>query len=445
MRLRMLLPVLVLAACAAASPLNAQGLNAQGPLSLEKARELALARSATLRKALLSVDSALLAEKIQGYEYLPEISATAGAGVSSPYSKLPDSLALSAGISVSQTLFAGGKRLLLAAIDSLGTRIAREEAREEYLGVVNKVESAYYGLAQAQASLEAAQKDLEAAQTHLKLAGAKLEAKMIAPYAYLETESSASAKRTALIQAQGKLAVAEATLASLTGLRAPLGKVEVDFESHAGLIQKAAGLTTEETAQFIWSVREAAVKNNPSLSKKSLESEKSNKSVNLAAADYFPSVSAGFSHTLSGETGGGFDAGTGSISLTLSIPIKPWTVKAEVDSEKIASRQADLDGEESLRTLELDVQSAAYDCIFSARSTVSSEKALEYAEGNYRSVLELYRLSAASSSDLMDAEALVSANRAALIDARYSFLVNLSTLRSLSADENESLLTGRIP
>ncbi len=437
--------ILTLAAAILTACIAATALRAEEPLTLEKARELALARSATLRKALLSVDSAKLAEKIQGYQYLPSISAKAGAGVSYPYADIPETYELTAGISVSQSIFAGGKRVILAAIDSLDTRIAREDARAEYNGVVNKVENAYYGLGQAQASVDAAQKDLEAARTHLTLAEAKLEVKMIAPYAYLETESSTSAKQTALIQAEGKLAVAEATLASLTGLRVPLGRVDVDFESQEGLIQKVAGLTAEDTGKFIEAVQEAAMKNNPSVAKTSLESEKAQKTASLAVTDYLPTVSAGYSHTFSSVAGGPFDAGTGSVSLNLTIPINPWTAVAQADSGKIAVRQTDLSGEESLRTMNLDVQGAAYDCISSARSAVSSKKALEYAEGHYQSVLELYRLSSASSSDLMDAEALVSANRSSLINARYSLLESLSTLRSLTGDENESLLTARIP
>lgn len=91
-------------------------LHAQAPLTLEQARASALANSRTLRKALLSVDSAQLTEKIQSYAFLPSISASAsgtasypatssttGASVSYSSTTLANALQGTVGLSVSQT------------------------------------------------------------------------------------------------------------------------------------------------------------------------------------------------------------------------------------------------------------------------------------------------------------------------------------------------------
>jgi outer membrane protein TolC len=179
MKLEMLLPAIILAACVAASTLNAQGLGAQEPLSLEQVRASALAHSRTLQKALLSVDSALLTEKLQRYERMPSITASAGASLSYPASTFSDSLCATAGLSVTQLLYDGGKSALLSALDAIDTRIAREEARAEYFSVLKAAEIDYYAVLEAHASVESAKSDLEAARTHLSLAEAKLEAKML--------------------------------------------------------------------------------------------------------------------------------------------------------------------------------------------------------------------------------------------------------------------------
>ncbi len=440
MKLTAILSTIMLTALFSSAPLCAQE-----PLTLGQARTSALAHSSTLRKALLSVDSALLTEKIQRYEVLPSISANAGVGVLYPASTFVDGMQGTAGLSVTQVIYSGGKYSLLSAIDALATKIARQEARTAYFTVLENVDSAFYGVGEAQSSVEAARSDLEAAQTHLRLAQARLEANVITRYAYLETESSAAAKETALIQAQGKLAVAEATLASLAGLPMPLTLAGVDFASREELMQRVAGFTAEKTGAFIAAVLKAATANNPSLSQSTLESQKARKSVDLATADYLPSISASFSHTLSLTAAEGLDDGSGSLSVNATIPLDFWATKASVEAKDVAARQADLDGQESLRTLTLEIQGGVYDCISSARSAISSKKALEYAESHYESVLELYRLSSASSSDLSDAEALVSTNRTALITARYSFLSNLSSLRTLAGLESENLLTAVIP
>ena len=205
-------------------------LDAQGALTLEQARACALANSRTLRKALLSVDSALLAEKLRGYAFLPSISANTGAtisypattssGTSSAPTTFANALQGTIGISLSQTIYNGGKSSVLSEIDALATGIARKEARNEYFSVLKNVDAAFFGVGEAQASVEAAQKDLEAARSHLSLAEAKLQANMIALYAYLQAQATEAAKETALIQSEGKLSVADATLASLTGVAA---------------------------------------------------------------------------------------------------------------------------------------------------------------------------------------------------------------------------------
>ena len=454
MKLVILALIIILIALIFAMPLHAQE-----PLTLEQARASALAHSRTLRKALLSVDSAVLTEKTQGYAFLPSISASAGVGVSYPASTFVDALQGTAGLSVTQTLYDGGKSSLLSTIDSIATKIAREEARAEYFDILEKIDSAFYGMLEAQSSVQAATADLEAARTHLRLAEAKLEANMITRYTYLETESSEAAQETALIQAQGKLSVAEAKLASLSGLSTPLTLTSVDFASREQLMQRIADLTGENTRSLIAVVERAATANNPSLSQAALATQKAKKAVDLASVDYLPSLSASYSHTFSagaGQTfnsaqsssigaGQGSNLGYGSLSVSASISLDLWTTKASVDAKNIAARQADLDGQESQRTLMLEIQGALYDCIYSARSANSSKKALEYAESHYQSVLEQYRLSAASSSDLSDAEALVSTNRASLISARYSFLSNLSSLRTLAGFDSEYMLTEVIP
>ena len=134
---------------------------ASDTLTLAKASELALARSKTLQQALLSVDSSLLAEKTQSYETLPQASLSLGGGLSYPTSSgatVADSASVSVSLSLSHTIFDGGKNAVLAAIDKLGTKSAREEARAAYLNVIESTEKAYYAVLEAQAGMEAAGK-----------------------------------------------------------------------------------------------------------------------------------------------------------------------------------------------------------------------------------------------------------------------------------------------
>jgi outer membrane protein len=438
MKSHRILPVILLAFALAAT-----GARAEESLTREEARSYAVASSKTLKRMLLSVDSTLLAEKIQDYSRWPSLSANAGASLNYPTSSLTGALGASASITVAQSIYSGGKASVLAAIDALATQIAREEARSEYFNVLQEADSAFLTVIEASSSVDAAKSDLEAAQTHQSLAGARLEAGIITRSEYLKTESETAAAETSLTQAQGKLSVALVKLASLTGLALPLKLESADAAGGTELIRRLAGFSQDQTEALIAGVRDAASANNPSLAQARLSQQQAAKGINLSKADYLPSLSATWSNSLAYSAG--FGKGSGSLSVGASIPLDFWVTKAQVDSKDIAARQAGLTLQETRRILELDVQSTVYDLIASARAVTSAEKALEYAESHYQGVLEQFKLSAASSSDLSDAEVLVSSSRTQLISARAQILSNLSGLRTLAGLESDDLLLQIIP
>jgi outer membrane protein len=424
---------------------GAAALSAEPSLTLAQARAAALARSSTLRKANLAVDAAVLTEKTQGYDFLPSITATVGAGTGWPSASFVDSLQGTAGLTVNQAVYDGGKSALLTAIDSLDTNIARQEARAEYFGTLQAVDTAYHGVLRAHASVDAARADLDAARTRLSLAQAKSAANMITKIDLQDAEAAVAARDTALIQAQGSHAVAEATLASLTGLPAPFSLQGIDFAGQEDALSRCAALSGEGISGFAAGVQKAANANNPTLSQAALASQRAKKSIDLATAGYLPSVNASFSHGVTVGTAQPLGPGSGSVSVTATIPLDLWTTKAGIDAKTIAAKQAGLDEEESRRTFALQVQSGVYSCVAAARSVVSSTRAIEYSEATYQGVLERYKLSAASPTEVSDAEALVSSSGTALIAARYSFLDSFSGLRTLAGLETGELLAALLP
>jgi outer membrane protein len=426
----------------AALALVAAAASAGDLLTRDAARSLAVSHSPTLQRALLSVDSALLAEKAQKYGLLPSVSASAGGDLSYPRSSLAAALGGSVGLSVKQTLYDGTLPVLLA-IDTLDTKIAREQARAEYFGVLEAADTAFTGVVDALASMEAATSDWNAARTRQDLAEAKREAGIIARPELLKAESETAAAETSMTQARGKLSTAFAKLASLTGLALPFSVDTSDPTVTDGLTERLAALTEGQTAALIARVQETVVANNPSLSQAALSEQRAAKNRDLAGAKGFPSVGASLSNQVSFAPAGVSTGG--SLSLNVSVPLNFWAVKTSVEAGETALRQAGLDTQEAQRTTRLDAQSAVYDLVSAARTVTSSKKALEYAQSHYEAVLEQYRLSTVSSADLSDASALVSTSRSQSISARSQLLVSLTSLRTLAAAESDSVITGLIP
>jgi outer membrane protein TolC len=181
--------------------------------------------------------------------------------------------------------------------------------------------------------------------------------------------------------------------------------------------------------------------------KAALANQKAEKNLSLAKRDYSPSLSASFSTGVNYSPTNGFEASSGRLSLSGSIPLDVWVIANRVEKNKIARDSAVLDYLSAESNAETELQTALLDCISQASSALSARRAWEYAEKHFEYIMELYRLSQNSVSELSDASALLSSSRSTLIRAQFGFLQALSTLRSLGAFENEedlrALLEGK--
>ena len=391
------------------------------------------------------MDAAALTRQAQAYSALPSLTASAGAslGYGSGVSSLADSMSESAKLAADATVFDGGKNAALVKKYELATEAERQALRSERITLVGSADSAFFAVLEAQASVEAASSDLDAARLRLKLAEAKVSAGALSNSDYLQTEAETAGYETTLTKAKKTLASARAKLASLTGLPAATALTQLELSSYDALIAKLNGLDEAGIDALVAALAALAKSNSPSLASYDLASAQARQALAAAKAAYLPSLQAGISQSFS--YGSSELSQTGSLSLTASLSLDFWNTRNAVQSASVAASQAELDGSDGLTTLELDVSQAVYEWLSSARSLGSSAKALEYAQSNYANVLEKFKLSTATASDLSTAEALVSSDKTALITARYDFLSNLSTLRGLAGFEDEAGLLKALP
>ena len=433
--------------CALAGVL-AGGIAMADPLSLETARKLALENSRTLASYGLAVKSSENGELLQTYEFLPSLSLSSSAKGSVPTSSADKSLADSAtaGVSVTatQTVFNGGKNSIQLAIDRIATNSARETARTEYYSVLGSIDSAWFSLLKAKASEEAANAAIASAELGLSISQTKLDAGSLSMADYLQSEATAEAQRLKLSQAKRDVSIYLAKVESLTG-KTDIDPETVDFSVWDALIAKLSSYSNSDIDSFFANAQKAVLAGNPAIAGARLKSESADKSVSLSATAYLPTVTASVS--------GGFDYAnstgdtTKSLAVTLagSLDLDAWKTATSVSTSKLASRQAALTLDETKRTADIDTKTAVYDCVAQARSVISSQKALDYANKYYESELELYKLSSKSSSDLSDAAALVSTDTQSLIAARYDFLSGISTIRNLAALDSDDAIRALLP
>lgn len=415
-----------------------------GTLSLAAARDLALSRSKALKQALLAVDASLLDEKGVGYAELPSASiAISGAfdyaGAASL--SLADTATVSATVAVSKTIYDGGANAILLAIDKLATKSARQEARAAYFAAVLSIDQAYYGVLEANAAMEASLSDLAASKAHQDITQAKFDSGMVIKASLMEAQAETASKETALSQARKTLAVAKSSLRSITGTDAQ--PAAIDQSTYQRMLDLLMGLGEMETTTLVATLRASAAVNNPDIAAASIAVETAAKEIEQAKIGYSPTLAASWSHEASYSAAAGLDlSSSGALTVALSIPLDYFVTRNAVQAKSVEAEKAGLASQTVAESLELEIESDLYGLVSSASSVASSAKALEYAENNYAAKLELFKLSKASSSDLSDAQLLVSSNRSALISARYTFLKGLSALRCLVGMEAEDLYLG---
>jgi outer membrane protein TolC len=180
------------------------------------------------------------------------------------------------------------------------------------------------------------------------------------------------------------------------------------------------------------------------LAKADLAKMRAEKNLSLEKIKYIPSIGASFSTGINFTPGNKAEMGGGRVSLSASIPLDFWVLSNNVAKSKLARDSTALDYLNMESQLETELQSALLSAFTYAGSALSCRRSLEYAEKHFEFIMERYRLSQSSVSDLGEASSLLINSRNNLTKARYGFLQSLSKLRSLGAIDDEERLLGML-
>jgi len=425
------------------SDLSAQTIN------LEQARELALANSRSLARYELAIRSSILDEKNQLYSMLPQVSASYSAsayyfrnwGFVSPFNNFSAGLNLS----ITQIIFRGGKSFIEKAIAAISTESVKLDAQTEYFNVLDSIDNAYYAVLESAASLEAEESTLKAASLGLEIAEIRQRSGMINQGDYLKALADKESRENSFNQSRRSHALNITRFKNLTGITETPVFEKIDFSFYDNVLVYLAGISDEDASVMLdnlWVMMESS---SLTLAKAELNSKRAEKNYESSKRDYAPTITA---EIFSGGLGLlppniiNAPGGTGGISLRGTIPVDYWVFKNRAERNRIAFDSAGIDYINSYKSAEQDLQNALASAYAQAGSVLSSRRSLEYTEKHFEFIMERYRLSQASISDLNDATTLFINSRNNLNRASYSFLQSLSKLRSLLAlDDEEKLIS----
>ena len=430
-------------------------------LNLEQARTLALANSRSLAKYELAIRSSILDEKSQLYSMLPSVSAGYDATMNYlrdwEFVNPVDTFTAGMSFSVTQILFQGGKSFIQKAISEIATESVRKDALAEYYNVLDSADNACYAVLEASATLEAEEASLRAASLGLSIAEIRQASGMINQGDYLKALADKETRENSRNQARRSLALNTAKLKTLIGITGAVELEQIDFSSYEDVLARLAGISDEEADALLAEFWKILVSSNPSLAKAAINSQRAEKNLSLAKRDYAPTVTAtifstGFNYSAANKaaandsipaksnTNGFETTGSGGVTIRGTIPLDFWILKNKLDKSKIARDSAIIDYANTENSLDTDLQNALLNAFAQAGSVLSSRRSLEYTEKHFEYVMERYRLSQSSVSDLSDASSLFITSRNNHIKSSYGFLQSLSRLRSLCTLDEERLM-----
>ena len=418
-------------------------INAQ-TISLEEARALALANSRSLAKYHISIQNSILDEKNQLFSMLPQVSADYRS--SSTYFKDWEfvnpvkTFYVGAGFSVTQIIFQGGKSFIQKAISAIATESVRKDALAEYFNVLDSADSAYYAVLEAAAALEAEEFSLQASELAYAIAEIRSQTGMINQGDFLKSLAEKESREMSRNQAKRNLTLCLTKFKNLLGITETAVPQEIVFDQYEEIITRLSGVSGEEADVLYDNFWEVIAADNISIAKANLNSRRAEKNHTLSKLDYTPTISATI---LSGDFN--FlpelrNAANGQVSIRGTIPVDFWVLNNKLKKSRLALDSAALDYANVENSLEQELFNALSNIFAQAGAVLSSRRSLEYTQKHYEFVMERYRLSQSSVSDLNEATSLFMSSRNNLNKASYSFLQSLSKLRSLCAMEDEQKL-----
>lgn len=408
-----------------AFPWPSQAEDAPSTFTLESSIEYALAHSTQMLASQEEVSAAAANKKKEFTEFLPKLSANYA------YTHLDDEKKPFLDVvttpqdlhqftaTVDQPLFAGFSKKRRYEISALGLDVARLLERQTRLDLIMRVKTAFFQVLQKEKLEEVAQQAVTQLKAHAEVAKNFYEVGMIPKNDLLESEVELANANQGLVVAQHSVQLARAQFNTL--LRRPVD----------------AALTVEDVMEYrpfskaYEDCVEAALKHRPEMWIADLEIEIAQRQVELTKSGYYPSVNLQGNYYKRGDDPG-LDGGEGIYFEEEwdAMAIASWTfwewgkTRFGVSEKKSRLSQAQLSRIELEDNIRQEVKEAYLTVTAAEKNILTAQKAVEQAQENFRMNQERYKEQVATSTDVIDAQTLLTTTQTNYFNALSVFNIS---------------------
>jgi len=325
-------------------------------------------------------------------------------------------------LEVKQPLFAGGAILANYQANKKGEDIARQEESTTTQNLVEEVKAAYFNILKAQKILGVARQSVEQLKSHRDEAQHFFDVGLIPKNDLLQSEVQVANGEQNLVKAENSLEITKARFNTLLR-RAVDAPVEVEDI----LVYRPYEKTLENCLQTAYDHR-------PEIKAYTLKVEQAKEYVKAARGEYLPTLSAVGHYERFGETGSLQGSAYKNMESWYLMARADWTfwewgrTKNQVDSRRARENQAAsmLAHERDRVTFEVK---AAYILVRESEQQVFvAQKSIAAAEENFRINTERYREQVATSTDVLDAQMLLTKAKSDYYTALGDYYINQARL-----------------
>jgi outer membrane protein TolC len=427
---------------AVATPLAGQAAGPSAPVAasgqeptvtLDQAIELALRHNPTMTQRVGAVRTSESAERTSLGAFLPSLSLSSGASLSSSdrfdantqTTVRGSNESFSAGLSTSMDVFTGGRRGAQLQVSRANTAAAEASLVEQRFAVALQAKQAYFNVLRGEETVRISQARVERGEQGLRAAEVRLSAGSATRSDSLRAQLELTQARQALLQAQHQRRSAAYVLGALVGVRGP-----VAAEPLASLDPAPLAMSEEQ-------LRQLALESSPAVISSESSMRASEASLQASRAQYLPTLRASGGYDWSNQDAA-FNGGRTSWStrLSLSYPLfnnfsrEDANERAEVNLSNARVVLAD-----AQRQALAQVQQAIDAVNLAGEQIALTQEAQRVAAEDLRVQETRYGLSATTILELITSQIALVEAELNQINARYDYQVALAELEALIGRE----------
>jgi outer membrane protein TolC len=335
-------------------------------------------------------------------------------------------------IEARQPIFAGGGITANYKASGFGIDAARSNQQTTVLDTIQDVKVSYFQVLKAERILVVSKQSLEQLQSHLDMAKNFFEVGLIPLNDLLQSEVELARGQQFVIQAENALELARSTFNTL--LRQA---VDTPVKLEDILDYKPFEISLE-------ACQKTAVENRPEIKAYTYQLEQSKELVKVARSEYFPTISAVGHYERRGDKAGvsgnpTYDQGQENwyVGAMASWNFWEWgKTKDKVDEGRGRQNQVALAIDNIKDQITLQVRNVWLQLKEAEKVIAVARKAVEQAEENFRIVSERYKEQVATSTDVIDAQTLLTRAKSDLENALGDYNIAIARLEHAIGRDN---------